>query len=211
MIEPDVKRATAFFDGQNLFYAAKEAFGYSYPNYDPIALANNICSANSWELKRIHFYTGIPAPAADLVWHNFWKSKLSVLGTRDVTVFSRPLRYRNQTIATPTGAKTTALIGQEKGIDVRIAIDIIRLALDMQYDVALIFSQDQDFSEVASEIRKIAQTQQRWIKIASAFPFSPTSRNTRGIDKTDWIRIDRATYDACLDKNDYRLKEESAL
>lgn len=36
--EPPVKRAIAFFDGQNLFYAAKYAFGYSWPNYDPILL-----------------------------------------------------------------------------------------------------------------------------------------------------------------------------
>ena len=35
------------------------------------------------------------------------------------------------------------------------------------------------------------------------FP-SPTSRNRHGIDKTDWIRIDRATYDTCLDRRDYR-------
>ncbi len=28
--EPSVKRALVFIDGQNLFYAAKEAFGYDY-------------------------------------------------------------------------------------------------------------------------------------------------------------------------------------
>jgi len=37
--EPQTKRAIAFVDGQNLFYAAKEAFGYSHPNYDVLALA----------------------------------------------------------------------------------------------------------------------------------------------------------------------------
>ncbi len=30
--EPTVKRTIAYFDGQNLFWAAKEAFGHSYPN-----------------------------------------------------------------------------------------------------------------------------------------------------------------------------------
>jgi len=30
------------------------------------------------------------------------------------------------------------------------------------------------------------------------------SRSRRGIDKTDWIRIDRVLYDACLDRRDYR-------
>ncbi|PYO57467.1 MAG: hypothetical protein DMD83_09095 [Candidatus Rokuibacteriota bacterium] len=49
----------------------------------------------------------------------------------------------------------------------------------------------------------------RGIKIACAFPSSPTSRNRRGIDRTDWIPIDRATYDACLDRWDYRRPDTS--
>jgi len=75
-----------------------------------------------------------------------------------------------------------------------------------EYDVAVILSQDQDLSEVAEEIRAIAREQNRWIKIACAFPSSPTSRNRRGIDKTDWIKIDRGMYDACLDQRDYRRR-----
>ncbi len=74
------------------------------------------------------------------------------------------------------------------------------------YDVALVFSQDQHLSEVADEIRVISKEQARWIKIAPAFPSSPTSRNTRGINGTDWVRIDRATEEACLDSRDYRPK-----
>lgn len=98
------------------------------------------------------------------------------------------------------------MTGEEKGIDVRIALDVLRMAHRREYDVALFFSQDQDLSEAAAEIRTVAAEQARWIKIASAFPFSPTTRNRRGIDRTDWITIDRATYDACLDPRDYRAK-----
>lgn len=58
-------------------------------------------------------------------------------------------------------------------------------------------------------MRRVARLQQRWLKIACAFPSSPTSRNTRGINGTDWIRIDRAMYDACLDRRDYRPKAGS--
>ena len=75
-----------------------------------------------------------------------------------------------------------------------------------QYDVALIFSQDQDLSEVADEVRSISVSQNRWIKVACAFPVSPAVSNPRGINRTDWVPIDRATYDACLDPNDYRPK-----
>jgi len=90
-------------------------------------------------------------------------------------------------------------------VDVRIALDTIRMAHRQEYDVAVIFSQDQDFSEAAEEIRIIAEEQDRWIKIASAFPYSPTHQSG-GIAKTDWIRIDKATYDSCIDHRDYRPK-----
>jgi len=101
----------------------------------------------------------------------------------------------------------SVLIGEEKGIDVRLALDAFRMAHRREYDVALILSQDQHLSEVAEEIRSIAREQARWIKIASAFPVSPTALNRRGIDKTDWIRMDRVTYDACLDRRDYRRRD----
>jgi len=35
--------------------------------------------------------------------------------------------------------------------------------------VVLLFSQDQDFAELADEVRAIAREQQRWLKIASAY------------------------------------------
>jgi hypothetical protein len=88
-------------------------------------------------------------------------------------------------------------------------LDIVSLAYQQTYDVALVFSQDQDLSEVADELRAIALQQNRWIKMASAFPFSPASPNRRGINGTDWIKIDRATYDNCLDARDYRPKQKT--
>ena len=202
--EPQTKRAIAFIDGQNLFHAAKEAFGFTFPNYDPKLLAEAICAAQGWSLVDVFFYTGIPEAGDNPRWNHFWSSKLAVMGTRGVRTFTRPLRYRNQTVTLPTGVTTSVLVGQEKGIDVRLALDVVRLARERAYDVALVFSQDQDLSEVADEIRAIAREQQRWIKIACAYPLSPTSRNRRGINKTDWIRIDRSTYEACVDPKDYR-------
>ena len=82
---------------------------------------------------------------------------MAVMGTRDIETFSRPLRYRNQTINLPDGTTAVAPVGQEKGIDVRIALDIVRHALDDKYDVALIFSQDQDLSEAVDDVKKIAK------------------------------------------------------
>ena len=206
-VEPASKRVLAFIDGQNLFYAAKEAFGYPYPNYDPKALVDRICADSGWILAGIHFYTGVPSVSDKPFWNHFWTAKMAVMGTRGIRTFSRPLRYRNQTVALADGTFTVTLVGQEKGVDVRIALDIVRFALEKKYDVAFIFSQDQDLSEAVEDVKKIAQLQNRWIKIACAFPISPTVPKTRGINGTDWVRIDRATYDTCLDPNDYRPKK----
>ncbi|MCZ0934985.1 MAG: NYN domain-containing protein [Gemmatimonadetes bacterium] len=201
--EPRIKRTVAFVDGQNLFHAAREAFGYTYANYDVSALAGEVCARQGWELSEVRFYTGIPA-AHDEPKHGIWTRKLAAMRRQGVVVYSRRLRYRNRQVTLPDGTRQSFPIRVEKGIDVRIALDVIGQAHGREYDVALIMSQDQDFSEVAREIRRIGRAQRRWIKIASAFPDSPTSRNRRGINRTDWIRIDRSCYDRCLDPRDYR-------
>jgi uncharacterized LabA/DUF88 family protein len=161
--EPALKRVVVFVDGQNLYYAAKDAFGYNYPNYDVAALANAVCKKQTWNLSQIQFYTGVPDVSDDPFWNSFWMAKLAQMGRKHISVFSRPLRYRNQTVRLPTGTHTT-LVGQEKGIDVRIALDVVRLGWQKKYDVALIFSQDQDLSEVADEVRDISKHQMRWIR-----------------------------------------------
>lgn len=206
MNEPNVKRAAIYVDGQNLFNAAKEAFGYAYPNFHIRSLSETVCQARQWLLSSIHFYTGIPDSSIDPERHHFWVAKLAAMGTRGIRTFSRPLRYSNQLVQLPNGNVTTTLVGREKGIDIRLALDVVRGALNGQYDVAVIFSQDQDLSEAVKEIQSFARKQRRWIKIACAFPYSPVMRNRRGINDTDWIKLDRVTYDACLDPNDYRRK-----
>lgn len=129
-----------------------------------------------------------------------------MLSRAGAVVYSRALRYGNKAVTLPDGSVHSFLVGEEKGIDVRIALDVIRLAHRNAYDVALVFSQDQDLREVAEEVRVIAREQARWMRIASAFPASPTYANKRGIDKTDWIPVSRADYDACIDPRVYRPK-----
>lgn len=201
---PETPRATIFFDGQNLFKTAKRIFGYTWPNYDVRRLAQTVCQTKGWNLVETRFYTGVPEVSENPAWNGFWNAKLLSMKRQGITTFSRPLRYRDNEITCPDGQKYRARIPSEKGVDIRIALDVIRLAYDNSYDVALIFSQDQDFSEVARELREIAREQTRWIKIACAFPYTSTMRNSRGINGTDWIPLDKTTYDTCLDPRDYR-------
>lgn len=197
--KPDLPRAVAFVDGQNLFNAAKEAF---FPNYDVVKLSLEVASSQGWSLVQARFYTGIPEPNDPQ--HVFWGNRLASLGRQGVVLFSRPLRYHLEEIALPDGSILKTRVPIEKGVDVRLALDLIRLAFADRFDVAIVFSQDQDYSEAAKEIRAISKAANRWIKVASAFPSSQWTSNKRGIEFTDWVRIDRATCDRCLDPADYR-------
>lgn len=207
MEEPSVKRAVSFFDGQNLYRHAMAAFGHHHPNFDPIKLAEAVCKAKGWEQRGVRFYTGTPSAAENAMWHAYWSNRLLAMRRAGIFVTSRHIRYQKEMVPLPDGTTRTVTTAHEKGIDVRLALDVIRLARHNQFDVAIIFSQDQDLAEVAAEVRDIAATSQRWIKVACAYPDSPTATARRGIDKAEWFRMDQAFYDACLDPKDYRPRQ----
>jgi uncharacterized LabA/DUF88 family protein len=225
--EPTIKRTVVFIDGQNLFHAAREAFGCTYPHFDITKLSAEICSKCGFELKQVHFYTGIPPKSDNMKWHTFWANKLRSARRQGVEVFTRILRARGKRITIPLSQLIPCLSAdqvalqlpstfeytfktfEEKGVDVRLALDVIRMAVKADYDIAVIVSQDQDLSEVSKELRSIARERKRWIKICSAFPYSPSMENPRGIDYTDWIRIERELYEKCIDYNKYFPKTGS--
>jgi len=196
---PKAPCAIAFVDGQNLFHCSREAFGCTHPNYDPKKLAEAVCALRGWKLTQTRFYTGVPPKNRDQRWHGFWAKKQLQMVRAGVHVVTRPLRYAAELL----DDGTTVYVAREKGIDVRIAIDVITFADRKAYDVALIFSQDQDLAELVPEIKSIAIRQKRWLKISSAFPVGTGTTNTRGINDTDWVEIDKAMYDACIDPNRY--------
>ena len=206
MDEPELKRAVSFFDGQNLFRRAKAAFGHYHPNYDPKKLSDAICEARGWANYGVRFYTGIPDERRNPRWYGYWERRFLGMRRIGIEVIARPLRYNVENIMLPDGGTSTIVTAQEKGIDLRIGLDVVRMARLDQLDVAMIFSQDQDLAEVAEEIREISRSEDRWLKVVSAFPVSPAVPRARGINRTDWFRMDQEFYDACLDTMDYRLR-----
>ena len=202
--EPTQKRCIAFIDAQSLFHAARQAFGSFYPDYDPLALSKAICAKQGWELAQVRVYTSVPAIEDNEYWHRFWLNKLRSLENAGVVTWWKGWKMRKRPVHMPDGHVQMLPVSLEKGVDLKIAIDVVQRAHSKQFDVALLFSQDQDFAELADEIRGVAREQDRWIKIASAYPYSSASRTFRGIDRTDWLQIEREVYDTCLDPHDYR-------
>ena len=196
--------AVAFFDGQNLFQHAKAAFGHFHPNYDPRGLASAVCQLKGWRLTQVRFYTGIPTRERDRRWHDYWTRRLTAMHRAGIDVTKRYLRYHEEEKELPDGTTDTVYVPREKGIDLRLALDVVRMARTNQFNAALIFSQDQDLAEIVAEVREIAKEANRSIKIACAFPVSPTPTSKRGIDRTEWIRLEEDLYNANLDSRDYR-------
>ncbi len=193
--EPSIKNAMAFFDGQNLYQHAKEAFGHYHPNYDPVKLHHAVCAANGWRPTLTRFYTGVPSRTESPMWASYWSNRVLALKRAGVHVTTRPIRYRKQSITDPQGVEEIIVTPQEKGIDVRLALDVVSLARKRQFDVAIIFSEDQDLQEVVQEVAEISKEQSRWILLACAFPAGPNASSKRGIDKADWFEMDQAFYE----------------
>ena len=145
-------------------------------------------------LAEVRFYTGVYRKGQDWERHWFWANKLDHLETQGVYVYRGRVRDRLNE------AK------QEKGVDVSLAIDLIQATHEQRYDVAIIMSKDSDFGPAVLLSKQIAREQGRQLSFESAFPVAPTTprKNRRGVPGTQWVHIDRATYDACRDWKDYR-------
>ena len=174
-------RVLVSFDGQNLYHLA----------YDVVKLADALATRISGRtLAEVRFYTGVPTARQDAFWNRLWNNKLRHIGRQGVHVYRGRLYYYGQEI-------------HEKGVDVRLAVDLVKATYEQRYDVAIIVSQDGDLAPAVELSKEVARDQNRTVLFESAFPVVPRKRPF-GIDKTTWITIDKATYDSCLDLADYR-------
>ncbi len=191
-------RTIVFFDGQNIYHLAKTAWAprpkrgptsYSWPSYDVQKLASTLVNRVSGRnLSQIRFYTGVPYPQEDRFWHGFWSNKLRYLSSQGIYVYRGRINPG----------------GQEKGVDVSLAVDLIRLTYERRYEVAIILSQDWDFGSAVRMAKEIAKDQGRALVFESPFPYEPGLISPRGVPGTRWVHIDKATYDSCHDPTDYR-------
>ena len=91
-------------------------------------------------------------------------------------------------------------VPREKGIDLRMGLDLVRLARKNEYDLAIIFSQDTDLREAVQEVFELRKELNRWISIECAYP-QGTGLIQQGIPGIRQIRFDKALYDSCIDPN----------
>jgi uncharacterized LabA/DUF88 family protein len=132
-------RTIIFIDYQNMYRSAREAFGWEaeggqFGSFRPLGLARLLTSEEDRDLVAVRVYTGVPTPEGDARGHGAMQRRLQAWRAEDpalVYVFDRPLRYPPPR-------------GREKGVDVQLAVDFVRLALDDEYDLAVLASADSD-------------------------------------------------------------------
>ena len=189
-------RTLVLIDGQNLFHLAKAAWGpggnYDWPSYDVDKLARTLVALQPGRtLQEIRFYTGVPRQEVNAFWNAFWRNKAARLVRQGITVYMG----------------TVNVGGQEKGVDVSLALDLVSATYDQTYDAGIIVSQDSDFGPAVQLAKRIAQSQGRQLYFESAFPYAFGKVSRRGVPGTTWMHIDQATYDSCADPRNYRPRK----
>lgn len=189
-------RTLVLIDGQNLYHLAKAAWGpggtYRWPSYDVDKLARALVALQPGRtLQEIRFYTGVPHQRVSPFLNAFWRNKAAWLIRQGISVY----------------LGTVNAGGQEKGVDVSLALDLISATYDQTYDAAIIVSQDSDFGPAVLLAKRIAQSQGRQLTFESAFPYAQGRVAPRGVPGTTWVRIDQSTYDACFDPHNYRPRK----
>jgi uncharacterized LabA/DUF88 family protein len=186
-------RSLVLIDGQNLFHAARLEFGYEWPNFDAGKLSRLLAEKTETALWQTRFYVGVPAAAVDPWSHAFWANRCAQMQRSNITTITRTIQV--QTDWSHPAAVT------HKGIDLRIALDLVRLAREGETDSLILVSNEPDFVEAVGDARIVARKAKRRLRIASAFP--DASRARQGVPQTTWIPISASEYAACLDLRDY--------
>jgi hypothetical protein len=191
---------TVFIDYQNVHGWARRQFHAlgndpaTSGHVDPYKLGKLLVARRNYPstLEQVRVYRGRPGPdrqatataANDRQTAN-WERNRKVIAIR------RPLRYPNDWPDSPA---------TEKGIDVAIAVDLVRLAMEQRYDVAILVSADTDLMPAAETIVDLRLAH---IEVAS---WTGGHRLRFPGSQKPWCHyLAQAEYDQVRDHTDYRI------
>lgn len=164
-----------FIDGQNLYHRCRDHFGW--PWVHPVKLGQELVKedqiahgADSRVLTCVRYYTGIHQATQNAVQHTKMTNRLAAYEAEGSTVVSIPLRYDSSGQA------------REKGIDVRLAIDMVRFGRKGLFDVAVVVSEDSDLDEAVQDLYDL-RDHERWLAVENALPLGTTP----GVRKPRWL------------------------
>ncbi len=169
---PQIKRVYAFFDGSNFYHHIKESYGITSVNF--FHMSNELLKKNE-KLMKIKYYNCPVSQQEDLeVYKNqqrfFQKIKSTpkldlILGKlvkrqmKRININCEECGHQKSEILTCPSCKEEISILEchrytEKGVDVKIAIDLLLHALNNKYDTALLFSGDRDYVPAIKYVKR---------------------------------------------------------
>ena len=204
-------RVVVFVDYQNVYHGARHLFGGSeslHPstgNVHPLAYGKLLCDLGLEKdpdrvLAGVRVYRGKPVHGRghEKVCQAFDRQVALWARTPRVEVFTRPLRY----FPAVNEAGDHYLRGEEKGVDVMMALDIALGATNNTYDVAVAATADTDLLpaiEHALEVNKRVETSTWWTAKSPRGKLTVPNRNI-------WNHnLNKSHFDLVRDGTDYLI------
>lgn len=215
-LKPDA-RVMVFADGQNVFKACRSNYEHGYVH--PLLLAHRVRKGRS--LCGVRYYSGLHDPRINPSMHAAASRRHSLMRRVGVEVVERRLRYRwewgvNREDARrlPQDPKGHAGNGsrkvrvepyqrpREKGIDLTLGLDVVDLALEGKFDVAVILSSDTDLVEVARMVHRMTKAKGERLSVeAAVFNESKKPIRMRHYDYTHQLK--RSDFEEARDSFNY--------
>jgi len=159
------KRVILFVDGSNLFHSLWECYRTHILDIQELAL--KLCCVNR-ELKQIRYYY---SPFIKEINSHMYKiqqryiERIKTYPNVDISegkYVRKPILLKKETLEKikPYITKDELWTYIEKGIDVKIAVDMIALGIANAYDVAILVSGDGDFVPVINKLKEFKKTVQ---------------------------------------------------
>jgi len=155
MITNSTSRVIVFVDGSNLYFAVRDGL-HSQDTVDVGKLANKLTKGR--QLIRIYYYH-VPGLEGDSEASRRHQSFLDRLGYVDYLqlrlgrLVPRLVKLRCQSC----GKDIEHMTHIQKGVDTRLAVDMVGLALLDAYDTAILVSGDADLAEAVDFVKEHTQ------------------------------------------------------
>jgi len=137
-----MKRVCVFIDGSNFYHGLKHHFGKANIDFNKLSLT--LCTSGR-ELIRTYYYN---APVFKEDNEELYKSQQrffeSLRKLPDLQLRLGRLEHRDGGVI-------------EKGVDIYLAIDMLRYAYNDIYDIAILISSDGDFSEAVNAVKDLGK------------------------------------------------------
>jgi len=199
-------RVMAFIDYRNVYRGARDCFHEPYApsvagQTHPILLGEHIVANSPFvrELDSVRVYRGLPSATRD--------SRANAAFKRQVEAWSDDPRtvVVARTLSYPRGWPNRCQPGekpQEKGIDVALSVDFVRLALGDQYDVGVVVSTNTD---LLPALETVAHSTDKRVEVAA---WSGRSGHNQRLsiegDAQPWCHwLDREVYERVCDMTNY--------